>query len=365
MGKAGRGGYYGGDADAADKDVPLPGARREGVRVEQTQARLRIPHGVSGVDLTGPGDAVMRVIEEKFPEARIVVTGDAVEVRGGTADVQALTALFTEAIMAAQEGAPLTRDAAERLIETLRTDARAPSALRDDVLLTYRGRAIRPKTSGQKRYVDAMRANTITFGIGPAGSGKTYLAMAMAVAALKRKAVGRIVLTRPVVEAGESLGFLPGTLEEKVDPYVRPLYDALFDMTDPERSRELLETGVIEIAPLAFMRGRTLNDAFVILDEAQNTTPEQMKMFLTRLGFGSRFVITGDLTQTDLPGGRSSLRAVRDILRGIDGIAFCDLTSADVVRHSLVAKIVTAYDEAQERAAHARDLRQGRAQGQS
>jgi len=220
--------------------------------------------------------------------------------------------------------------------------------LREDILLTYRGRAIRPKTAGQKRYVDAIRENTVTFGIGPAGTGKTYLAMAMAVAALKRKEVNRIILTRPVVEAGENLGFLPGTLTEKVDPYIRPLYDALFDMTDMERARELIEGGVIEIAPLAFMRGRTFNDSFIILDEAQNTTPEQMKMFLTRLGFNSKMVITGDVTQVDLPHGYSGLKGVRRILEGVEDIAFRDLTGRDVVRHNLVARIVEAYERAAE-----------------
>ena len=218
--------------------------------------------------------------------------------------------------------------------------------LSDDILLTYRGRAIRPKTAGQKRYIDSIRDNTITFGIGPAGTGKTYLAMAMAVSALKRRDVGRIVLARPVVEAGESLGYLPGTLQEKLDPYVRPLYDALFDMTDMEKGNALIEQGVIEIAPLAFMRGRTMNDAFVILDEAQNTTPDQMKMFLTRLGFGSKFVVTGDLTQRDLP-GRNGLESARAVLRDVDDVSFVDLGRNDIVRHSLVAKIVDAYDRAQ------------------
>ena len=218
--------------------------------------------------------------------------------------------------------------------------------LAEDVLLTYRGRALRPKTAGQKRYVDSIRRNTITFGIGPAGTGKTYLAMAMAVAALKRREVNRIVLCRPVVEAGESLGYLPGTLQEKLDPYVRPLYDALFDMTDMEKGNALIEQGVIEIAPLAYMRGRTMNDAFVILDEAQNTTPEQMKMFLTRMGFRSKFVVTGDGSQRDLT-GPSGLSSARRALEGVEDIAFVDLGKADIVRHALVARIVEAYEKAE------------------
>lgn len=229
-------------------------------------------------------------------------------------------------------------------MHTLRESVMDLSGFRDDILLTYRGKAIRPKTVGQKRYIDAIRRNTVTFCLGPAGTGKTYLAMAMAVAALKRHEVGRIVLTRPVVEAGESLGFLPGTLQEKIDPYVRPLFDALFDMTDMERGGELIEQGIIEIAPLAYMRGRTLNDAFVVLDEAQNTTPEQMKMFLTRLGFNSKFIITGDMTQRDLMGRRGGLSDIERILGGVDDIAFIHLDRSDVVRHALVGRIVEAYD---------------------
>ena len=224
--------------------------------------------------------------------------------------------------------------------------ARPPHELQsfsDDILLTYRGRAIRPKTAGQLRYIESIRQSTVTFGLGPAGTGKTYLAMAMAVAALKRHEVGRIVLARPVVEAGESLGYLPGTLQEKLDPYVRPLYDALFDMTDMERGNALIEQGIIEIAPLAFMRGRTMNDSFVILDEAQNTTPDQMKMFLTRLGFNSKFVVTGDVTQRDLLGA-NGLDSAREVLEGMDDISFVDLGRADIVRHSLVARIVDAYE---------------------
>lgn len=315
--------------------------------LDSTQARLTIPTSIDPIKITGVNDAILRTIEQRFPQAEIVVHGNAISMSGASADVQALMSLFADMFRAARSGETPTPASVEETINLLRTDAFSPAALRDDILLTYRGRAIRPKTAGQKRYVDAIRTHTITFGLGPAGTGKTYLAMAMAVAALKRKEVGRIVLTRPVVEAGESLGYLPGTLEEKVDPYVRPLYDALFDLTDPERGGEMIESGIIEIAPLAFMRGRTLNDAFVILDEAQNTTSEQMKMFLTRLGFGSRFVITGDFTQTDLPQGKSSLKGVRELLGHIEDIAFVDLSSADIVRHSLVAKIVAAYDAAE------------------
>lgn len=211
-------------------------------------------------------------------------------------------------------------------------------------ILSRRGRTIRPKTLGQKRYVDAIDENTIVFGIGPAGTGKTYLAMAKAVQALQAKQINRIILTRPAVEAGERLGFLPGTLTEKIDPYLRPLYDALHDMLDPESIPRLMAAGTIEVAPLAYMRGRTLNDAFIILDEAQNTTPEQMKMFLTRLGFGAKIVVTGDVTQVDLPGGTSSgLKVVREILRDVEDVHFAELSSSDVVRHRLVAEIVDAY----------------------
>lgn len=312
---------------------------------DNTHIALTAPATVDMALLTGPADSILRIVQAAF-RARVGVRGNIITLEGDPSEVQSLTVLFSDLIKLVEEGGKPDTDYVRHAIELLRADEYSPQTLREDVLLTYRGRAIRPKTAGQKRYVDAIRSHTITFGIGPAGTGKTYLAMAMAVAALKRKEVGRIILTRPVVEAGENLGFLPGTLEEKVDPYIRPLYDALFDMTDMERGRSLLEDGVIEIAPLAFMRGRTLNDSFIILDEAQNTTSEQMKMFLTRLGFGSKMVVTGDATQTDLPHDKSGFVRVRSILEGIGDIAFCDFTGADVVRHSLVAAIVAAYDKA-------------------
>ncbi len=316
---------------------------------------LTIPPSVDPALVTGADDELLRLVEDRFA-ARVTVRGNDVGLAGDATEVRVLARLFTDLFEAVAAGERPTAASVEKAIELLREDAYAPHDLRTDVILTHAGHAVCPKTAGQKRYVDAVRANTIAFGIGPAGTGKTYLAMALAVAALNRREVGRIVLTRPVVEAGESLGFLPGTLEEKVDPYIRPLYDALFSMMDRDRANSLLELGTIEIAPLAFMRGRTLSDAFVILDEAQNTTPEQMKMFLTRLGFGSTFVVTGDLTQTDLPAGRSSLAGVRRILEGIEGIAFVDLAGADVVRHGLVTRIVAAYDAA-ERARADRDSR--------
>lgn len=314
--------------------------------MDPTTVHLTIPPNVDPALVTGPDDEFLRVVERHFGAA-VTVRGNDVGLRGDSVEVAALTSLFADLFALVQKGERPSAQYVEKTVELLREDAFAPGELRAAQILKHNGRVVRPKTAGQMRYVEAISKNTVTFGIGPAGTGKTYLAMAMAVAALNRKEVGRIVLTRPVVEAGESLGFLPGTLEEKIDPYIRPLYDALFDMMDRDRANLLLEQGTIEIAPLAFMRGRTLNDAFVILDEAQNTTPEQMKMFLTRLGFGSTFVVTGDLTQTDLPGGRSSLGAVRSILEGVDDIAFVELGGADVVRHSLVAKIVAAYDAAE------------------
>ena len=307
------------------------------------RVRLSIPAGVDPGAVTGAGDELLRCVEERT-DAEVTLRGDSVSLAGDSAEVDLLTRVFQQLFAAAAEGDRMRRADVERMIDAFRAqDARAARSM-SDVLLTYHGKAIRAKTPGQRRYIDAIRNDTVTFCLGPAGTGKTYLAMAMAVSYLQRREIGRIVLTRPVVEAGENLGFLPGTLEEKVDPYVRPLYDALFDMMDAERVHELVERGVIEIAPLAYMRGRTLNDAFVILDEAQNTTPEQMKMFLTRLGFNSKFVITGDATQRDLPGKRGGLTDVASILSGVEDIAFIELDRADVVRHSLVGKIVEAYE---------------------
>ena len=311
--------------------------------MDTTAVRLTIPEGVEPARVTGAGDAVLRAVEGATT-ASVVVRGDAISLSGTPDEVELLTRLFTHLIKLVSAGEQPGAADALRALEALRAESADISGLTDDILLTYRGHAIRPKTLGQKRYIDAIRSNTVTFCLGPAGTGKTYLAMAIAVAALKRHEVGRIVLTRPVVEAGENLGFLPGTLQEKVDPYVRPLFDALFDMMDMERGYALVEQGIIEIAPLAYMRGRTLNDAVVVLDEAQNTTPEQMKMFLTRLGFGSQAVITGDITQVDLPDGKQSgLKEALRVLDGVEGIAQCYLTEKDVVRHELVQRIVKAY----------------------
>lgn len=310
--------------------------------MEPAQLRLTIPDSIDLTRLMGPADSILRRIEAST-SATITVRGTQVTVTGEAMEANRIIAVFSQLIAAVSRGDVVTPDDVDLLLSQAQAGGMPDPSLSDDILLTYRGRALRPKTAGQKRYIDAVRNNTVTFALGPAGTGKTYLAMAMAVAALKRREVGRIVLCRPVVEAGESLGYLPGTLQEKLDPYVRPLYDALFDLTDMEKGNALIEQGVIEIAPLAYMRGRTLNDAFVILDEAQNTTPEQMKMFLTRLGFRSKFVVTGDSSQRDLT-GLSGLSSARRALEGIDDIAFVDLGQADIVRHALVAKIVEAYD---------------------
>lgn len=297
-------------------------------------------------NLLGPNDENLRFIQDSF-QARITVRGSQIEIEGSPIEVDSITTLISDMLADIDQGVEPDVESIKRSLALLHEGEYAPKELHDDVVLSYKGRVIRPKTPMQKEYLDYIRSKTITFGMGPAGTGKTYLAMAMAVAALNRKEVGRILLTRPVVEAGENLGFLPGTLTEKIDPYIRPLYDALFDMMDPVRANKLLAEGVIEIAPLAFMRGRTLNDSFIILDEAQNTTSQQMKMFITRLGMGSKMVITGDMTQTDLPKGISGLQTVRQVLEGIDEIGFIEFQTRDVVRNSLVSKIIAAYARAE------------------
>ncbi len=297
------------------------------------------------VGLLGARDELLRVLERAFPSVDVHVRGNEVHLAGPVGEVALVERTIDEMTEVLASGQHLTGDAVERSIGMLRqASAERPADVLTLNVLSHRGRTIRPKTLNQKRYVDAIDSNTVVFGIGPAGTGKTYLAMAKAVQALQAKQVTRIILTRPAVEAGERLGFLPGTLTEKIDPYLRPLYDALHDMIDPDSIPRLMASGTIEVAPLAYMRGRTLNDAFIILDEAQNTSPEQMKMFLTRLGFGSKMVVTGDVTQVDLPGGtQSGLKVVRSILEGIDDVHFSILTSTDVVRHRLVSDIVEAY----------------------
>jgi len=308
---------------------------------------ITVPNAISMVAVLGPHDDNLRVIEAAFPSVNITVRGNEITLRGPHIDCARLENLFNEMMVVIRGGNILNVDAVNRAIEMLEHEPiDHPAEVMSLNIVSNRGRTIRPKTANQKRYVDAIDDHTITFGIGPAGTGKTYLAMAMAVAALQAKKVNKIVLTRPAVEAGESLGFLPGTLSEKIDPYLRPLFDALHDMIDIDSIPRLMQSGIIEVAPLAYMRGRTLNDAFIILDEAQNTTPEQMKMFLTRLGFGSKMVVTGDVTQIDLPNGQNSgLKIVRDILKEIDDIAFLELTAEDVVRHRLIGEIVKAYDK--------------------
>ena len=321
--------------DAATAVVPTAEAPRTVV----------IPPDIQMVTLLGPRDELLRTMERAFPRLQIHVRGNEFHLEGSDADIAVVQDLIAELLTIIDAGQPLNRDAVERSIGMLQNKTRErPADVLTMNIVSSRGRTIRPKTLGQKQYVDAIDKNTIVFGIGPAGTGKTYLAMAKAVAALQAKEVNRIILTRPAVEAGERLGFLPGTLNDKIDPYLRPLYDALHDMVDPDSIPRLMASGTVEVAPLAYMRGRTLNDAFIILDEAQNTSAEQMKMFLTRLGFGSKMVVTGDVTQVDLPGGtQSGLRVVQDILGDVEDVHFAQLSAQDVVRHRLVSHIVEAY----------------------
>ena len=294
---------------------------------------------ISGVDpifVFGPEDKLLRTIEESFPDVRFTARGNEIEISGPSSSVALAEQRLRQIISAVSSGREVTP------ADLRRTE---PDLLSQSIL-SSRGKSIRPKTAGQKEYVESIDKNTIVFGIGPAGTGKTYLAMAKAVQALQRKEVSRIILTRPAVEAGERLGFLPGTLSEKIDPYLRPLFDALHEMLDPDAVPRMIATGTIEVAPLAYMRGRTLNDSFIILDEAQNTTAEQMKMFLTRLGFNSKMVVTGDITQVDLQGGVSGLRVASRVLANVEDVYFSQMSSADVIRHPLVGKIVDAYDRA-------------------
>jgi phosphate starvation-inducible PhoH-like protein len=316
-----------------------------------TQIKILVPGNQPMVALLGQRDELLKLVEAAF-DSEIIVRGNEITISGPPDEAERVGRIFEELLELLERGHDLTEDSVGQTIEMVtggvvepgEEEAPRPSDVLGDNLLSARGKKIAPKTFGQKRYVDAIRHSTLTFAIGPAGTGKTYLAVAVAVRALQERQVSRLILTRPAVEAGERLGFLPGSLYEKIDPYMRPLYDALYEMTGPDTLPRLMERGVVEVAPLAFLRGRTLNNAFIILDEAQNTTPEQMKMFLTRMGLGSVVVVNGDATQVDLPvGQQSGLFVVEEILEGIDGISFVHLGGKDVVRHKIVQDIVEAY----------------------
>jgi phosphate starvation-inducible PhoH-like protein len=309
-----------------------------------TEVRLRVSDDTDVMALFGERDLFLRVVEEAFPEARIVARGNEVAITAEPGTASRVGTVFQELKVLIDGGIDLDVDRVRRVVSLVQSDVESPSRVFAEGVVVGRGKVVRAKTLNQRAYLDAIRDGTMVFAIGPAGTGKTYLAMAVAVEALTGGAVSRIILTRPAVEAGERLGFLPGDLAAKVDPYLRPLYDALYEMLGPEDTQRRLAQGSIEIAPLAYMRGRTLNDAFIVLDEAQNTSPEQMKMFLTRLGFNSKMVVTGDVTQVDLPSGAASgLQQARVALEGIPGVRMVELTSKDVVRHRIVAAIVDAY----------------------
>jgi phosphate starvation-inducible PhoH-like protein len=312
--------------------------------VPSTQVKILVPDNHLMVGLVGQRDELLRLIESAFDDVQVIVRGNEITITGDEAD--RVGKLFEELVVLLQQGHRLDPANVNRTIDMVKADERPSEVLTAEVLKSSSGRTVRPKSSGQKRYVDSIERNVITFAIGPAGTGKSYLAVAAGIRALQDKHVSRIILTRPAVEAGERLGFLPGDMMAKVDPYLRPLYDALFDMLGPEGAQRMLDSGTVEVAPLAFMRGRTLNDSFIILDEAQNATPPQMKMFLTRIGFGSRAVVTGDVTQIDVA-GHSGLVGLERILSGIDGLEFVFLTGRDVVRHRIVQDIVNAYESAE------------------
>ena len=294
------------------------------------------------VGLLGHRDQFLRLVEDAFPDTDILVRGTEISLAGPGADDAAR--VISELALLVADGQVLDTATVQRSIDMVAHDERPSELIASEILRSAKGNAVRPKTQGQRRYIEAIRDNVITFGVGPAGTGKSWLAVAMAVQALQRNEVERIILTRPAVEAGERLGFLPGDLMAKIDPYLRPLYDALYDMVDPEGAQRLLDRNLVEVAPLAFMRGRTLNASFIILDEAQNATPEQMKMFLTRIGFGSKVVVTGDTSQVDVAGNKSALAGLERILSDIEGLSWVHLSARDVVRHRIVQDIVNAYD---------------------
>lgn len=321
---------------------PSPLRATQDGRTGSPTTRVLVPGNHLMTQLLGPRDEHLDTIEDAFPAALVTARGNEISVTGD--DAATVGRVVEELVVMVERGHPLDRAGVLRVIDMVRADEHPSEVLTSEITRLAKGGSVKPKTLGQKRYVEAIARNIITFGIGPAGTGKSWLAVAMAVQALQAREVDRIVLTRPAVEAGERLGFLPGDLMAKVDPYLRPLYDALYDMVEPEGAQKLLERGLVEVAPLAFMRGRTLNRSFIILDEAQNTSPEQMKMFLTRIGFGSKVVVTGDITQVDLDGGRSGLTGLESTLTDIEGLEFVRLTGRDVVRHRIVADIVDAYD---------------------
>ncbi len=338
-------------SDPASLDDLPPGARApdgsppDGVASDLAGGvKVLVPGNHLMGGLLGQRDELLRLVEAAFSDADIHVRGNEINILGPGAE--RVGRLFEELVVLLELGQTLDPVKLGRTIDMVKADERPTDVLTAEVLKAAKGRTVRPKTSGQKRYVDAIRDNVVTFGIGPAGTGKSWLAVAMAVQALQMRQVNRIILTRPAVEAGERLGFLPGDLNAKIDPYLRPLFDALYDMVEPEGAQRLLDRATVEVAPLAFMRGRTLNGSFIILDEAQNSTREQMKMFLTRIGFGSKAVITGDVTQVDVPSGRSGLVGLEEVLSGIPALAFVHLTNKDVVRHRIVQDIVDAYERA-------------------